>query len=111
MPQVKTIRSVAVEHNCVICESERHKVALACQLVTMFGVESVAVAKKVSSNFSDLSVPIVEVGVSVIIPGDRFLVKVILQPTAKRDYVSRDIEFAASGMLTAKGGINNRPAC
>jgi hypothetical protein len=97
----KTIRSVAIEHNCVICESS-DIVELACQLATMFGVESVAVAKKVSSNFSALSAAIVEVGVSLIIPGDRFHVKVILQPTAKCDYVSRDIEFAASGMLTAR---------
>jgi hypothetical protein len=106
----RTIRSVSVEHNCIICESS-DTVELACQLANMFGVESVAVAKKVSSNFSDLSAAIVEVGVSVIIPGDRFYVKVILQPAAKCDYVSRDIEFAASGMLAARlASINARPA-
>jgi hypothetical protein len=77
----------------------------------MSGVESVAVAKKVSSNFSDLSAAIVEVGISVIVPGEKFHVKVMLQPTAKCDYVSRDIEFAASGALAARlASINARPA-
>ncbi len=105
-----TIRSVAVEHDCIICESS-DIVELACQLVSMFGVESVAIAKKVSSNFSDLSAAIVEVGTSVIVPGDRFHVKVMLQPTAKCDYVSRDIEFAASGTLAVRlASINARPA-
>jgi hypothetical protein len=105
-----TVRSVAVEHDCIICESS-DIVELACQLAGMFGVESVAVAKKVSSNFSDLSAAIVEVGISIIVPGDRFHVKVMLQPTAKCDYVSRDIEFAASGALAARlASINARPA-
>jgi len=105
-----TIRSVTVEQDCIICESS-HVVDLACQMSSMFGVESVAVAKKVSSNFSHLSAAIVEVGISAIVPGDRFHVKVMLQPTAKCDYVSRDIEFAASGALAARlASINARPA-
>ena len=105
-----TIKSVAIEHDCIICEAI-NIVELACQLASMFGVESVAVAKKVPSNFSDLSAAIVEVGISIIVPGDRFHVKVMLQPTAKCDYVSRDIEFAASGTLAVRlASINARPA-
>jgi hypothetical protein len=105
-----TIRNVTVEHDCLICESS-DIVELACQLASMSGVETVAVAKKVSSNFSDLSAAIVEVGISVIVPGEKFHVKVMLQPTAKCDYVSRDIEFAASGALAARlASINARPA-
>jgi adenylyl- and sulfurtransferase ThiI len=102
--------SVNVEHNCVICESS-DVVDLASQLASMFGVESVAIAKKVSSNFSDLSRTIVEVGTKVIIPGDRFYVKVIIQPVAKCNYASRDIEFAATGTLAARlASINALPA-
>jgi len=105
-----TIKSVAIEHDCIICESG-NTVELACRLASMFGVESVAVAKKVPSNFSDLLAAIVEVGISIIIPGDRFHVKVMLEPTAKSDYVSRDIEFAASGSLAVRlASINARPA-
>ena len=80
--------SVNIEHNCIICESSE-VVELASKLVRMSGVESVAIANKVSSNFSELSNAIVEVGSKVIIPGDRFYVKVIIHPTAKCDYVSR----------------------
>ncbi|HEX2471876.1 MAG TPA: hypothetical protein VHJ59_03905 [Nitrososphaera sp.] len=113
----QTIRRVArgrinvnVEHNCIICESS-DVVELAFQLVSMSGVESVAIANKVSSNFSELSNAIVEVGSKVIIPGDRFYVKVIIQPAAKCDYVSRDVEFASSGTLAARlSSINALPA-
>lgn len=102
--------NVNVEHNCVICESS-DVVELASQLANMFGVESVAIAKKVSSNFSELWRTIVEVGSKVIMPGDRFYAKVIIQPTAKCDYVSRDVEFAASGQLAVRlASINALPA-
>ena len=93
--------NVTVEYNCMICEGI-DVVELASQLASMFGIESVAIANKVSSNFSDLTAAIVEVGSKVIVPGDRFYVKVIIQPAAKCDYVSRDIEFAASGTLAAR---------
>ncbi|MDQ3852735.1 MAG: hypothetical protein M3299_07875 [Thermoproteota archaeon] len=93
--------SVNVEYNCIICEVS-DVVELASQLASMFGIESVAIANKVSSNFSDLLDAIVEAGTNIIIPGDRFYVKVIIQPAAKCDYVSRDIEFAASGTLAAR---------
>jgi hypothetical protein len=102
--------NINVEHNCVICESS-DVVELASWLASTFGVESVAIAEKVSSNFSELSSAIVEVGSKVIIPGDRFYVKVIIQPTAKCNYVDRDIEFAASGTLAVRlASINALPA-
>jgi hypothetical protein len=95
------IVSVNIEYNCIICETS-DVVELASQLASMFGIESVALANKVSSNFSDLTAAIAEVGSKVIVPGDRFYVKVIIQQAAKCDYVSRDIEFAASGKLAAR---------
>jgi hypothetical protein len=95
-----TIR-IKVECNCIICEAS-DVVELASQLASMFGIDSVAIANKVSRNFSDLTAAIVEVGSKVIAPGDMFYVKVIIQPAAKCDYVSRDVEFAASGILTAR---------
>lgn len=101
---------VNIEHNCIICESSE-VVELASKLVRMSGVESVAIANEVSSNFSELSNAIVEVGSKVIIPGDRFYVKVMMLSTAKCDYVSRDVEFAASGTLAARlASINALPA-
>ena len=95
------IISVNVEYNCIICEA-RDVVDLASQLAGKFGIESVAIANKVSTNFSDLTAAIVEVGSKIMVPGDRFYVKVILQPAAGCDYVGRDVEFAASGTLAAR---------
>ena len=93
--------SVNVGYNCLICEA-RDVVELASQLVGMYGIESVAIANKVSTNFSDVTAAIVEVGRKVMLPGDRFYVKVIVQPAAECDYTSRDVEFAASGTLAAR---------
>ena len=93
--------SVNVEYNCIICET-RDVVELASQLAGMYGIKSVAIANKLSTNFSDVTAAIVEVGSKVMLPGDRFYVKVIVQPAAECDYVSRDVEFAASGTLAAR---------
>lgn len=95
------IINVYIEYNCIICEV-RDAVELASQLATMFGIESVAIANKVSSNFSNLSSAIVEVGTKIILPGDRFYVKVIIQPVAKCEYVGRDIEFTVSSTLVER---------
>jgi hypothetical protein len=102
--------SVHIEGNCIVCQSSE-PVELASRLARLFGIEKVAIAKKASSNFSDLSNAIVEVGSKIIMPGNSFYVKVIIQQAAKYDYVSRDVEFAASGTLTARlSSINARPA-
>jgi hypothetical protein len=106
----KELTSITLENNLIVCESS-DVVELAYKLSTMFGIERVAVAQKVSNSFSDLLDAISEVGSRVIVPGDRFFVKVIRQSSVKHDYVSRDIEFAASGALAEKlAPINARPA-
>jgi hypothetical protein len=103
------IIKVVIEGNFIVCESS-DTVELACHLTSLFGVEKVAIAKKVSNKFSDLSAAIVEVGTKVIMPGASFYVKVI-QQADKYDYVSRDVEFAVSGILTERlASINARPA-
>jgi hypothetical protein len=103
--------SVVIDENWVVCESS-DPVELASRLTNLFGVEKVAIAKKVSNEFSELTHAIVEVGSKIIVPGARFYIKVIQKATAaKYDYVSRDIEFAASGALTAKlSSIKAKPA-
>jgi hypothetical protein len=101
---------VTIEDSYIVCES-RNLITLAFELGRMFGVEKVAIAKRASSNFSELSVGIVEVGSKLIVPGDRFYVKVIIQPAARCDYRSRDMEFASSGTLAARlAFINALPA-
>ena len=103
--------SVLLEENCIVCESS-DSVELASHLANLFGVEKIAIAKKVPSDFSNLYHAIVEAGAKIIIPGARFYIKVIQNAeAAKHDYVSRDIEFAASGALTVKlSSIKAKPA-
>ncbi|HEX2170200.1 MAG TPA: hypothetical protein VHF65_07865, partial [Nitrososphaera sp.] len=87
----KGIEDVDIQGNSILCEAD-NVVDLASELSKMFGVERVAIANKVSNNFSDLSASIVEAGSRTIIPGDRFYVKVIISPPANLSYRSRDIE-------------------
>lgn len=106
----KGIKVVNIENNFIICETD-NLVEVASDLSKMFGVERVAIATKVSSKFSELSAAIVEAGSRIIIPGDRFYVKVIIPPSGNFSYKGRDIEFACTGTLAAKlGSMNASPA-
>lgn len=103
------ISDVVIEGNYIICRS-KDPVDFAFRVARLFGVEKVAVAKKVSSKYSEVTRAIVEIGVRVIKPGSSFYIKVI-QESGRHDYVSRDIEFAACGTLTARlSSVNTRPA-
>jgi len=105
-----TIRNIKLGNKCIICESPS-AVELALHLAKMFGVERVAIAEKVSNKFAELSSAIVDFGTRIMLPGDKFYVKVIIIPGSKCDYVSRDIEFAASGFLSAQlASMNAIPA-
>ncbi|MDQ5863611.1 MAG: hypothetical protein M3263_01885 [Thermoproteota archaeon] len=97
----KGIKGISIEGNCILCETG-DVTELATELSKMFGIERVAIATKVSSNFSELSAAIVEAGSRIIIPGDRFFVKVTILPFANFSYMSRDIEFACTGSLAAR---------
>ncbi len=105
------IKSIKFEHNCIVCETS-NAVEVASELANKtFGIERVAIAKKVSTNFSDLSEAIVQFASTIIIPQDSFYVRVIILPGAKCDYISRDLEFATSGALSARlASIKATPA-
>ncbi len=95
------IKNTSVEDNCIVCETN-DVIDLAFELSKMFGVERVAIAKKVSTNFSELSASIVEAGSRIIIPGDKFYIKVLLPSLSYLPYRSRDVEFACTGILASK---------
>jgi hypothetical protein len=77
----------------------------------MFGIEKVAVAKRVDNGFSGLTGAIVDVAKKTILPNERFFVKVQALGESKRSYAGRDVEFAASGTITAElAAIGARPA-
>lgn len=68
----------------------------------MFGIDKVAIAKKVSGiQFEDISAEVVNIGKLKVLPNEKFFVKVQISNNAKIDYKSRDLEFASTGDLTA----------
>jgi adenylyl- and sulfurtransferase ThiI len=68
----------------------------------MFGIDKVAIAKKVPSiQFEDISAEVVNIGKLKVLPNEKFFVKVQISNNAKINYKSRDLEFASTGDLTA----------
>lgn len=106
----RQIKAVNIQDECIICETN-NVVEVASELSKMFGVEKVAIATRVSSNFSDISDAIVETGSKILSAGDRFYVKVLMLPVANFPYRTRDIEFACTGTLAARlASIDALPA-
>jgi adenylyl- and sulfurtransferase ThiI len=108
----RTIREsgckVSSEGECIVCEGRDHA-KLASKLTNLAGVGTIAIARKVTSRFSDITNAIVQAGSKAILPNEKFYVKVIQM--AKADYVDRDIEFASAGALVDKlAEINVLPA-
>src|ERR687884_1674880 len=69
----------------------------------MFGIDKVAIAKRIENQFNDVVTEIVNTGKQIILPGEKFFVKVCTSNTTKKlSYVGRDIEFASVGNLTAE---------
>ncbi|HET7148481.1 MAG TPA: hypothetical protein VFI73_08295 [Candidatus Nitrosopolaris sp.] len=67
----------------------------------MFGIDKVAIAKKVSTRFEEIVAQVVNIGKLKVLPNERFYVKVQISNDAKVDYKPRDLEFASTGELTA----------
>jgi hypothetical protein len=68
----------------------------------MFGIDKVAIAKKVPSiQFEDIAAEVVNIGKLKVLPNEKFFVKVQISNNAKINYKSRDLEFASTGHLTS----------
>jgi hypothetical protein len=99
---------ITFEQGFLVCEADDF-VELASRLEGIFGIGQVAIARKVKNEFEELSNAIAEVGLKVVLPGEKFFVKV--KAGKANDYVGRDVEFASSGKLTARlAGIGASPA-
>ena len=62
---------VGFEGDCVICESG-DPAELASTLAALFGANRIAVASKVSRQYSDISGAIVDVGSKAVMPGQKY---------------------------------------
>jgi hypothetical protein len=95
------LRNIVLEKECVVFELD-DVVEGAAITAEMFGIDKVAIAKKVStSRFEKILAEVVNIGKLKILPNEKFFVKVQISNNAKVDYKPRDLEFASTGELTA----------
>jgi hypothetical protein len=83
-------------------------------LVGMFGIDKIGIAKKTQNDFSNVVSAIVATGKKIIMPKEKFLVKVKLYKNHESktvNYEAKDVEFASSGLLVSElSGTAARPA-
>ena len=95
------LRDIVLEEECVVFELG-NVVEGASIIGEMFGIDKVAIAKKVAtSGFEEIIAEVVNIGKLKILPNEKFYVKVQISNNAKVDYKPRDLEFASTGELTA----------
>lgn len=95
------LRDIVLEKECVVFELD-DVVEGAAITGEMFGINKVAIAKKVSTaRFEEILAEVVNIGKLKILPNEKFYVKVQISNNAKVDYKPRDLEFASTGELTA----------
>jgi adenylyl- and sulfurtransferase ThiI len=95
------LRSIMLENECLVFEMD-DVVEGAGITREMFGIDKVAIAKKVPrARFEDIAAEIVNIGKLKVLPNEKFFVKVKISNSAKVNFKSRDLEFASTGDLTA----------
>lgn len=92
-------KRVIFEGPCLVCTP--HNSRIESGLADIVGADNIAIAEQVSRHFSDVIGAIAETGIRIILPGEKFYIKVILAAKVS-DYVERDVEFASTGMLVEK---------
>ncbi|MFQ5969138.1 MAG: hypothetical protein ACE5J2_01400 [Nitrososphaerales archaeon] len=88
-------KDIVIDSDLVIVDI-KDAVAAASVVSDLFGVDKVAVANKTSSKFTELVAAIVDAGKKIVHEGETFAVKVMAN---NKDYVGRDVEFAATAAL------------
>lgn len=95
------LKNIAIENECLVFEMD-DVVEGAGITREMFGIDKVAIAKKVpSTQFEDITAEVVNIGKLKVLPNEKFFVKVQISNNAQVNYKSRDLEFASTGDLTA----------
>ncbi len=95
------LRDIVLEKECVVFELD-DVVEGAAITGEMFGIDKVAIAKKLSTaRFEEILAEVVNIGKLKILPNEKFFVKVQISNNAKVNYKPRDLEFASTGELIA----------
>jgi hypothetical protein len=95
------VNKIIFEEACIAFEVT-DVVEAAALIVRMFGISKVAVAKCVSNRFTDVVTTVVKTGKQIMLPGEKFFIRVEKSSKAKISYIGKDIEFASSGNLIAE---------
>jgi hypothetical protein len=95
------VNKITFEEACIAFEVT-DVVEAAAIIVRMFGIDKVAVAKCVSNRFTDVVTTVVKTGKQIMLPGEKFLIRVEKSSKAKISYIEKDIEIASSGDLVAE---------
>lgn len=98
------ISSMKCEENYIVLDVSDIAEAR-CALAGMFGIDKIGIAKKTQNDFSNVVSAIVATGKKIIMPREKFLVKVELytnHDSKSVNYEERDVEFASSGQLVSE---------
>jgi hypothetical protein len=93
-----TVTKTICEESCFVVKVN-DIVEAACSIKELFGIDRVAIAKQVPNIFSDVVSAIITTGKQIILPKQKFFIKVQISSEAKVNYVGRDIAFVSSGDL------------
>jgi adenylyl- and sulfurtransferase ThiI len=101
-----SIQRVTYEKGCIVFEVNNLVDAMS-SISEIYGIDRVAIAKKVKNEFQDLVKNIVRIGKKLVVPHNSFFVKILEDDNAIIDFKSRDVQFVASGDLLADTAKNN----
>src|SRR6476659_8368863 len=93
-----SIHKITYEKRCIIFEVNNLVDAMS-SLSEIYGIDRVAIAKKVKNEFQDLIDGIVKIGKQIVVPNSSFFIKIFVDEDAKIDFVSKDVQFIASSNL------------
>lgn len=104
------VNKITIEEGCIAFEVT-DVIKAAVVTVELFGICQVAVAKCIPNGFTDVVATIVKTGKQIILPEEKFFIRVRTSSKAKISYIGRDVEFASSGNLIAElSPIASKPA-
>ena len=87
-----TVTKTLCEESCFVFEVN-DIVEAACSTKELFGIDRVAIAKQVPNTFSQVVSAIIATGKQIMLPKEKFFIKVQISSKAKVNYVGRDIAF------------------
>jgi hypothetical protein len=103
-----SIRQITYEQSCIVVEGDNLVDAMS-SISEIYGIDEVAIANMVSNQFQDIVNCIVRVGKQIVVPNCSFFIKILVGINAKVDFVSKDLQFVASGNLLTEAANDKHP--